>query len=190
MCKTRKAAMLKLAGSRRIEAEILLRTSDRSTPAPRSSSTIVAACVWRADRRSGRGASMPRAGDREGVASVLRPGISVGSCAARATTCSPWARDIGGDLCSSAAARRGAAWDAGVGSCSCGGRALDSPDSRVDDPDPRKGRLNEPSRPCRSRLPAAPLAPESGLRGGVALRVGSYEGEFDGFPLTILGIAH
>lgn len=182
--------MLNPAGSPRVEAEILLRTSDRSTPAPRSSSTIVAACVWRADRRSGRGASVPRTGEREGVASVLRPGISVDACATRAITCSPWARDIAGDLCSSAAARRRAAWDAGACSCSCGGRALDSPDSRVDDPDPRKGRLNKPSRPCRSRLPAAPLAPESGLRGGVVLRVGSCEGEFDGFPLPILGIAH
>ena len=190
MYKTRKASILNLAGSPRVAAEILLRAWDRSTPAPRSSSTIVAACVWRADRCSGCGESVPRAGDRKGVASVLRPGISVEACATRAITCSPWARDITGDLCSSAAARRGAAWDAGVGSCPCGGGALDSPDSRVDDPDPRKERLNKPSRPCRSRLPAAPLAPESGLRGGVALRVGSYEGEFDGFPLTILGIAH
>ncbi|MGN6087422.1 hypothetical protein [Trinickia sp.] len=62
-------------------------------------------------------------------------------------TSSAWLRDKADDLCSNAAPVRGAARDALACSRSCDGLALGSPDARVDDLDPRNGRVNMPSRP-------------------------------------------
>jgi len=143
--------------------------------------------VW---PRPGCGAKGPRAGALEGAPSCVRPGVRAGAGAIRAITSSPRSRVSAGDRCKSAPAVRGAARGAGAWSRSGDALAPALPEPRVEDDDPLKGRAKKPSRPWRSRLPAALPAPVSGLRDGVAWAACSGEGELAGVPLPILGMAH